>query len=175
MRAHIHSWKLYSTSIHQPSPKECASSSTLMDNAPSGGHSGRPIKRGRGAGNGTGSAFASSSRGRGGSAASNNSAFKRKLAGTPLFRPEEGSDAATGTSGEESGDDLPDLKDIIARKAAAKTGSSRGGSKLAKDDSLYDAGAEQARKTRFETVATENRYLQVRLRSAAAVHDRAEC
>lgn len=139
-----------------------------MDGSLSGGHTGRPIKRGRGANAaGASSAFASSSRGRGGAALGGSSSFKRKLAGTPLFRPDDGSDATGGTS-EDSGDDLPDLQEILARKAA-KTSK---GSKLAKDDSLYDAGAEKARKTRFETVATENRYLQVGIPS---MHASAAC
>lgn len=126
-----------------------------MDGNSSAGHAGRPIKRGRGGGSADASGAAG--RGRGGAARGGNNSFvKRKLAGTPLFRPDD-SDTAAGTS-EDSGDELPSLQDVIAKKAA-NAGSKA--NKMAKDDALFDAGAEKARKTRFETVATENRYLQV--------------
>jgi hypothetical protein len=133
-----------------------------MDGSFSGGQTGRPIKRGRG---GSGAAGPSASiRGRGGSA---NSSFKRKLAGTPLFRPpDDGDDVAPGTS-EESGDDLPDSKQVFG--AGANGRQTPSSSKLGqashtmmnKEDALYDSDAEKARKSRFETVGTANRYLQV--------------
>lgn len=133
-----------------------------MDGSTPVGHAGRPIKRGRGGGAGAGptSAFAST-RGRG--AASSGSSFKRKLAGTPLFRPPDDSDAAAATS-EDSGEELPELKEVFAKGKASKAST-----KMAKDDTLYSAGAEKARKTRFETVATENRYLQVILSACKAL------
>lgn len=131
-----------------------------MDGSFSGGQNVRPVKRGRG---GT-AAAAASTRGRGGSA---NSSFKRKLAGTPLFKPvDDASDGAAGTS-EDSGDDLPDLKNVFGGGANARqvAGSKIGRASHAmnEEDALYDSDAEKARKSRFETVGTENRYLQVRL------------
>lgn len=136
-----------------------------MDGSSPVKHAGRVIKRGRGAG----AASSSTRGGRGGAGAGATSSFKRKLAGTPLFRPPDDSDAAAATS-EDSGEELPSLSEIASRSKPAAAAPKA--SKMAKDDGLNDAGAEKARKTRFETVATENRYLQVIHRSSRCFTDR---
>lgn len=130
-----------------------------MDGSSPVKHAGRTIRRGRGA------ASSSTRGGRGGAAAGATSSFKRKLAGTPLFRPPDDSDAAAGTS-EDSGEELPAVTEMASRSKAAAAGIK----KMAKDDAIHDAGAEKARKTRFETVATENRYLQVNHWSPCRCH-----
>lgn len=88
-----------------------------------------------------------------------NAALRRKLASTPLFRPDD--DAS-----EDSGEELPDLKTVFKGKQAVSRNAtsaqaSPSSTTLAKDATLYDSDAEAARKTRFETVVSENRYLQV--------------
>lgn len=110
-------------------------------------------KRGRGGAGGPSTTFRSARGGINSSSNTSNS-FKRKLAGTPLFQAQS-ADESDDYDNDSGADEAPSSSSGFNSKAGRPQISKM------RDSSLYDSDAEAARKTRFETVASQNRYIEV--------------